>query len=79
MRDYYLYVDTPTDIVECHVGLKVDEKRQLVAALSRLQDEGKITDFTVDKHQPEYRTIGFDDTLDMVMSDLRLNEENADA
>lgn len=76
MRDYYLYVDTDDGYVERHVGLTAAEAKRLGKALDRLQDEGKIRDFTIDKADPEFYTIGFDDTLGMVMTDLRLEEDN---
>ena len=75
MRDYFLSVSTRQGWVERHVGLNAADAKLLTKSLIRLQDEEKVLDWSLDKSDPEFYTIGFEDTLSMVMTDLRLKED----
>jgi hypothetical protein len=53
-------------VFEKHVGLTAGDRNVLEEALGLMQEEGKITDYTIEKVEPEYWTLGFAETLSAI-------------
>lgn len=73
-RDYYLEVETATDVWERHVGLSRDEARELRPWLREQVKAGKLTTWTLERAVPELYAIGPDEVKAAIVMDLYPSE-----
>lgn len=73
-KDYYLLVETKTDVWERHVGLTKVEARELRPWLRGEVKAGRLETFTLERADPELYAVGVDDVKAAITNDLYPSE-----
>lgn len=65
-QDYYIYVQVDNDHYERHAGLTEEEAAKLREVLAEEKEKtggSPLIEFTVDLEEPEWYTVGYEDTI----------------